>query len=165
MLPAGQAEGFWEGLRNSGVRPVGLGARDTLRLEAGMNLYGTDMDTTTTPLVSNLGWTVAWEPPDRDFVGRAALERQRAAGVPEKLVGLVLYERGVLRGGTRIQTAVGEGIVTSGSFSPTLGVSIALARIPSASTAEMLTAELRGKALPVRVVKPVFVRHGGSKIS
>ena len=165
MLPAEQAESFWEGLRAAGVRPAGLGARDTLRLEAGMNLYGTDMDTTTTPLTSNLGWTVAWEPSDRDFVGRAALERQRAAGVPEKLVGLVLTERGVLRGGTRVQTAAGEGVVTSGSFSPTLGVSVALARIPSASTAEILTAELRGKALPVRVVKPVFVRHGRSKIS
>jgi aminomethyltransferase len=165
MLPVEQAEGFWEGLRSAGVRPAGLGARDTLRLEAGMNLYGTDMDATTTPLVSNLGWTVAWEPHDRDFVGRAALERQRAAGVPEKLVGLVLHERGVLRDGTRIQTAVGEGIVTSGSFSPTLGVSIALARIPSASTEEVLMAELRGKALPVRVVKPVFVRNGRSMIA
>ena len=165
MLPAERADGLWEGLRAAGVRPVGLGARDTLRLEAGMNLYGTDMDATTTPLVSNLGWTIAWEPSDRDFVGRAALERQRAAGAPEKLVGLVLDERGVLRGGTRIQTAAGAGVVTSGSFSPTLGFSVALARIPSASTEEMLTAELRGKAVPVRVVKPVFVRHGRSKIS
>ncbi|WP_043739341.1 glycine cleavage system aminomethyltransferase GcvT [Thioalkalivibrio nitratireducens] len=164
MLPAATAESLWEALLAAGVRPVGLGARDTLRLEAGMNLYGTDMDTTTTPLVSNLGWTVAWEPEDRAFIGREALERQRAEGVPEKLVGLVLEGRGVLRGGTRIETEAGNGVVTSGSFSPTLGVSIALARIPAASANATLTAHLRGKPHPVRVVKPVFVRHGKSQI-
>jgi aminomethyltransferase len=165
MVPADQAEDLWEGLRSAGVLPAGLGARDTLRLEAGMNLYGTDMDATTTPLVSNLGWTVAWDPTDRDFVGRAALEQQRAAGVPEKLVGLVLRERGVLRGGTRVHTAAGEGVVTSGTFSPTLGLSVALARVPSASVAERLAVEIRGKSLSVEVVKPVFVRHGRSMIS
>jgi aminomethyltransferase len=164
MLPGDWAEPLWSGLLAAGVRPAGLGARDTLRLEAGMNLYGTDMDDHTTPLVSNLGWTVAWDPADRDFIGRAALERQRAEGVPEKLVGLVLEERGVLRGGTRIETEAGDGVVTSGTFSPTLGVSIGLARIPAASADERLTAHLRGKALPVRVVKPVFVRHGRSQL-
>lgn len=162
MLPAERAEGFWDALLRSGTRPIGLGARDTLRLEAGMNLYGTDMDESTTPLVSNLGWTVAWEPPERDFIGRAALERQRAEGVPAQLVGLVLGGRGVLRGGTRIETPAGDGTVTSGSFAPTLGVSIALARIPAASEAPELTAHLRGRTMPVRRVKPPFVRHGKS---
>ncbi len=164
MLPAEQAEGFWNEVLRAGTRPIGLGARDTLRLEAGMNLYGTDMDTTTTPLVSNLGWTVAWEPGDRDFIGRKALERQRAEGVPQQLVGLVLDGRGVLRGGTRIETDAGDGVVTSGTFSPTLGVSIAFARIPAGSSQSGLLAHLRGKALPVRVVKPPFVRHGKSQL-
>jgi aminomethyltransferase len=165
MLPAEEAEGFWEQLLRAGTRPIGLGARDTLRLEAGMNLYGTDMDTTTTPLVSNLGWTVAWEPEDRDFIGRAALERQRAEGVPQRLVGLVLEGRGVLRGGTRIETDSGDGVVTSGTFSPTLGMSIALARIPAGASQHGLTAHLRGKALPVRMVKPPFVRRGKSQLA
>jgi aminomethyltransferase len=165
MLPAEQAQGFWERLLQTGTRPIGLGARDTLRLEAGMNLYGTDMDASTTPLVSNLGWTVAWEPEERDFVGRAALERQRAEGVPQRLVGLVLDGRGVLRGGTRIETDAGDGVVTSGTFSPTLGVSIAFARIPAASAQPKLVAHLRGKPVPVRVVKPPFVRHGKSLLT
>jgi len=162
MLPAERARGFWDELLRAGTRPIGLGARDTLRLEAGMNLYGTDMDESTTPLVSNLGWTVAWEPADRDFIGRAALERQKAEGVPAQLVGLVLEGRGVLRGGTRIETPAGDGTVTSGSFSPTLGMSIALARIPAASDELELTAHLRGRTMPVRRVKPPFVRHGKS---
>lgn len=162
MLPAERAGAFWDGLLEAGVRPIGLGARDTLRLEAGLNLYGTDMDESTTPLVSNLGWTVAWEPADRDFIGRAALEHQRATGVPAQLVGLVLEGRGVLRGGTQIGTPAGDGVVTSGTFSPTLGLSVALARIPAASEAVELTADLRGKTLPVRRVKPPFVRHGKS---
>jgi aminomethyltransferase len=165
MLPAEQAEVFWDRLLQAGIRPIGLGARDTLRLEAGMNLYGTDMDTSTTPLVSNLGWTVAWEPGERDFVGRAALERQRAEGVPQRLVGLVLESRGVLRGGTRIETDAGDGVVTSGSFSPTLGVSIAFARIPAASAQPELVAHLRGRTVPVRAVKPPFVRHGKSLLT
>lgn len=164
MLPAEQAEDFWTELLRAGTRPIGLGARDTLRLEAGMNLYGTDMDTTTTPLVSNLGWTVAWEPGDRDFIGREALEHQRSEGVPQRLVGLVLDGRGVLRGGTRIETDAGDGVVTSGTFSPTLGVSIAFARIPAGSSRSGLLAHLRGKALPVRVVKPPFVRQGKSQL-
>ncbi len=164
MLPGEQAPALWAALLDAGVQPIGLGARDTLRLEAGMNLYGTDMDATTTPLVSNLGWTVAWEPAERDFIGRAALERQRAEGVPEKLVGLVLEGRGVLRGGVHIDTDAGPGRVTSGSFSPTLGVSIALARIPAAATGAGCTADLRGKAWPVRIVKPPFVRHGQSQL-
>lgn len=164
MLPAAEAEGFWEALREAGVHPIGLGARDTLRLEAGMNLYGTDMDDQTSPLVANLGWTVALKPADRDFIGRAAIEKMKAEGVKERMVGLVLEGRGVLRGGTRIETEAGDGVVTSGSFSPSLGVSIAFARIPAEVEAEQLHADIRGRKLPVRVVKPVFVRNGEPQV-
>jgi aminomethyltransferase len=160
LLPAGQAEVFWETLREAGVRPVGLGARDTLRLEAGMNLYGQDMDATTTPDMANLAWTVAWNPPERNFLGRQALSEQRAQGVPARLVGAVLEGRGVLRHGMPIQTDAGPGVVTSGSFSPTLGRSIGLLRIPQAAHHETVTVAMRDQTLPLHVVKPPFVRHG-----
>ena len=160
ILPAGDTRAFWSALTGAGVRPVGLGARDTLRLEAGMNLYGTDMDETTTPLESGLGWTVALEPADRDFIGRAALERQKAEGVPRRLVGLVLEGRGVLRGHMKVLAGeAGEGETTSGSFSPTLGASIALARVPAGAGANVQV-EIRGKAVPARVVRPPFARNG-----
>ena len=160
MLPAGAAADFWQRLLDAGVKPCGLGARDTLRLEAGMNLYGSDMDETVTPLESGLAWTVAFEPADRDFIGRAALERQRAEGVGRKLVGLVLEDRGVLRNHqpVLVNGAV-AGEITSGSFSPTLGRAIALARVP-ADTGDSVAIEMRGKTLHARVVKPPFVRHG-----
>src|SRR5690606_17241968 len=139
---------------------IGLGARDTLRLEAGMNLYGQDMDESVTPLVSNMAWTIAWEPAERDFVGRAALEAQRQSGPLPRLVGLVLEERGVLRAHQVVRVeGVGDGEITSGSFSPTLGKSIALARVPAA-TGERAEVEIRGKWHPVRVVRPHFVRNG-----
>ncbi len=163
LLPASQAEAFWTGLIDGGVRPCGLGARDSLRLEAGLNLYGQDMDTTTTPLVSNLGWTVAFEPEDRDFIGREALASQRAAGVPQRLVGLLLGKGAIPRSGAVVRTAEGEGQVTSGGFSPTLGCPIALARIPSGEASEAQV-ELRGKALAARIVKPPFVRNGQVKV-
>jgi aminomethyltransferase len=160
MLPAGAAASFWQRLREAGVTPCGLGARDTLRLEAGMNLYGSDMDETTSPLESGLGWTVAWEPQDRDFIGRAALAAQKAQGVPRKLVGLVLADRGVLRSNQKvIVPAVGEGEVTSGTFSPTLERSIGLARVP-AQTAQHCEVEIRGRLLNAVVVRPPFVRNG-----
>ncbi|MFP4682758.1 MAG: glycine cleavage system aminomethyltransferase GcvT [Ectothiorhodospira sp.] len=160
ILPAGETRAFWSALEAAGVRPVGLGARDTLRLEAGMNLYGTDMDETTTPLESGLSWTVALEPADRDFIGRPALERQKAEGVSRRMVGLVLEGRGVLRGHMKVLAGeAGEGETTSGSFSPTLGASIALARIP-AGAGEQVQVEIRGKAVPARVVRPPFVRNG-----
>lgn len=160
MLPGDDAPRFWERLMGAGVYACGLGARDTLRLEAGMNLYGTDMDETTTPLESGLGWTVAWEPEDRDFIGRQALEAQREAGVPRKLVGLVLDERGVLRGGqTVLAGGVAVGQITSGSFSPTLGKSVALARV-SAKVSGACQVEVRGRAMDVRMVRPPFVRNG-----
>jgi len=161
LLPAGEAEGFWEALRGDGVCPAGLGARDTLRLEAGMNLYGTDMTEDTSPLESGLGWTVAWEPADRDFIGREALERQRAAGVPRRLVGLVLEDRGVLRGHQKVHTSAGEGEITSGGFGPTVGRSVALARVPAAGARdEFVDVEVRDRRLRARVVKPPFVRQG-----
>jgi len=160
MLPESEAAALWDKLAQAGIAPCGLGARDTLRLEAGMNLYGSDMTEDTTPLVSGLAWTVAWEPADRDFIGRAALQAQRDAGVPQKLVGLVLEDRGVLRGHQKVVVEnIGEGEITSGTFSPTLKKSIALARVPKA-TGDTCQVEIRGKLLTARVVKPVFVRDG-----
>ncbi len=162
MLPADGAVELWSQLNELGVQSCGLGARDTLRLEAGMNLYGNDMDSSTNPLESGLEWTVAFEPAERAFVGRAALETARAAGVGRKLVGLLLEERSVMRSHQRVLTAAGEGTVTSGSFSPTLARSIALARVPDAAAAVGTTVQvdIRGKFLNARVVKPPFVRLG-----
>ncbi|WP_312944319.1 glycine cleavage system aminomethyltransferase GcvT [Stutzerimonas kunmingensis] len=160
ILPAEQAPDFLSELVGAGIPPIGLGARDTLRLEAGLNLYGQDMTEDVSPLAANMGWTVVWEPAERDFVGRAALEQQRARDDLPKLVGLVLEERGVLRAHQVVRVnGVGDGEITSGSFSPTLGKSIALARVP-AGTAERAEVEIRGKWYPVRVVQPTFVRHG-----
>ncbi|GAA3944483.1 glycine cleavage system aminomethyltransferase GcvT [Litoribacillus peritrichatus] len=160
MVPESDVAAFWSKLAEAGVRPCGLGARDTLRLEAGMNLYGSDMDESVSPLVSNMAWTVAWKPEDRDFIGRAALEAEKADGPKTKLVGLVLEEKGVLRGHQKvIVDGVGEGETTSGTFSPTLGHAIALARVP-AETGEHAVVEVRKKLLNVRVVRPPFVRNG-----
>ncbi len=164
MLPAAEVELFMAELVGAGIAPIGLGARDTLRLEAGMNLYGQDMSEAVSPLVANMAWTVAWEPATRDFIGRAALQAQQDAGVTEKLVGLVLEERGVLRAHQVVRVeGAGEGEITSGSFSPTLGKSIALARVPVA-TAERAEVEIRGKWYPVRVLPANFVRHGKALI-
>ncbi|MFN3579738.1 MAG: glycine cleavage system aminomethyltransferase GcvT, partial [Pseudomonas sp.] len=143
ILPADQAADLWNALLVAGCKPCGLGARDTLRLEAGMNLYGSDMDESISPLAANMAWTIAWEPTERDFIGRKALEAQRAAGDQPKLVGLVMQERAVLRGHQKvIVEGVGEGEITSGSFSPTLGCSIALARVPRA-TGDSAQVEIR----------------------
>ena len=160
MLPESEAPTLWDKLAHVGVKPCGLGARDTLRLEAGMNLYGSDMTEETSPLISGLGWTIAWQPEDRDFIGRAAIQQEREQGVSQKIVGLVLEERGVLRGHQKVVVEnVGEGEITSGTFSPTLKQSIALARVP-AETGDRCQVEIRGKLLNARVVKPVFVRDG-----
>lgn len=160
MLPAQEAVSTWNALSAAGVVPCGLGARDTLRLEAGMNLYGADMDETTSPLESGLGWTIARDPADRDFIGRAALDQQQAAGLRRKFVGLVLEDRGVLRNHQRVVVEGQEdGEITSGGFSPTLGRSVALARVP-AEIGEYAAVEVRGKLLAVRVVRPPFVRNG-----
>ncbi|MCY3793880.1 MAG: glycine cleavage system aminomethyltransferase GcvT [Gammaproteobacteria bacterium] len=159
MLPKADAPGLWSRLIAAGAAPAGLGARDTLRLEAGLKLHGQDMDADTTPLEAGLGWTVHWQPEERRFIGREALTQQAAEGARTQLVGLVLEGRGVLRGGQRVLTAEGEGVVTSGIFSPTLGYSIAFARLPSNATgpAEVL---IRGKRQGASLVRPPFVRRG-----
>jgi aminomethyltransferase len=160
MLPSASASDFWEALRAAGVVPCGLGARDTLRLEAGMNLYGNDMDETVTPLESGLTWTVAFAPAERDFIGRSALEAQREAGISRKLVGLILEARGVMRHGQSVKVSEdGDGVITSGGFSPTLEKSIAFARVPATTTTECHV-EIRGQWLTARVVKLPFVRFG-----
>ena len=162
ILPNEQAADLWQRLNAAGVAPTGLAARDTLRLEAGLNLYGEDMDEATTPLESNLAWSVAWAPADRDFIGRESLARQRAAKPEKTLRGIVLEGKGVMRHGNRVITERGTGVVTSGTFSPTLGYSIALARVPRGSMGPCAV-ELRSKstsAQSARIVKPPFVRHG-----
>ena len=160
IIPEEEVAVFWQALADQGVTPCGLGARDTLRLEAGMNLYGADMDEQVSPLVSGMGWTVAWEPDTRQFCGRAALEAEKATGVKSKLVGLVMESRGVLRGHQKVLVdGLGEGEITSGTFSPTLNMSIALARVP-VGTGKEAVVDLRGKLVPVKVVRPPFVRNG-----
>ena len=170
MLPADQAANAWNALRARGIQPAGLGARDTLRLEAGMNLYGNDMDEEHHPMESGLAWTVAFEPDARDFIGRAALIKLRGAAV-DQLVGLVLEERGVLRSHQKVavvataRDGAGDcaplrtGEVTSGTFSPTMNRSIALARVPR-TAAPAVQVEIRGKMHAARIVKPPFVRRG-----
>ena len=156
-LPATQAEALWRRLLDLKVAPAGLGARDTLRLEAGMNLYGQDMDETTTPLETGLAWTVDLKSP-RDFVGRSALQ---AARPTRHAVGLVLLDRGVMRSHQQLATAHGAGEVTSGGFGPTLERSIALARVPLAVQAgDHVEVDVRGRKLRARVVAPPFVRRG-----
>lgn len=163
MLPAAEAEEVWRRLNELGVASCGLGARDTLRLEAGLNLYGADMDRSTHPFESRLGWTVALEPPGREFIGRAALA-DVAVSSPRRLVGLVLDARGVLRGHQPVSVpGAGAGVVTSGTFSPTLQRSIAFARVPSGAGAAVQV-EVRGKWLDARVLEPPFVRRGRSVI-
>lgn len=160
ILPATNAPVFWQKLLNADIKPCGLGARDTLRLEAGLNLYGADMDETVTPLESNLAWTVAFEPQDRDFIGRAALEKQKQQGVAKQLVGLVLAGPGVLRNHQKvIVEGLGEGEITSGSFSPTLNKGIALARVPR-GIAQECKIDIRGKEVLAHVIKLPFVRQG-----
>jgi aminomethyltransferase len=159
LLPDTEVAGVWTDLLAAGVAPAGLAARDTLRLEAGLNLYGQDMDGETHPLEANLGWTIAWQPDSRDFVGRDALSAIREAGSEWKLTGIVLDGRGVMRHGYRVVTEAGEGTVTSGIFSPTLGYSVALARVPRAA-AGACEVEIRGRHLSARLVRPPFVRNG-----
>jgi len=168
MLPAADAPATWNALRAQGIAPAGLGARDTLRLEAGMNLYGNDMDENHHPLESGLAWTVAFEPSERDFIGRQALEALRFTAHAE-LVGLVLEDRGVLRSHQKVfvsgtaGAAPPAGEVTSGTFSPTLNRSIALARVPK-NDASGVMIEIRGKMHAASIVKPPFVRHGKTLI-
>ena len=161
MLPAHEAEAMWNKLNAAGVAPCGLGARDTLRLEAGMNLYGQDMDETVSPLDAGLAWTVSLNT-DRDFVGKAALV---ANGQQKQFLGLILLDKGVLRGHQKVMTAQGDGEITSGSFSPTPQKSIALARLPlGVQVGDEVSVDIRGKALKAKVTKPVFARNGKAVI-
>ncbi len=164
MVPAEDAEDMWHSLLDAGVVPCGLGARDTLRLEAGMNLYGQDMNEDTSPLTSGLGWTIGWEPRDRNFIGRDVIEAERSSGPAQQLVGLVLDDKGVLRSHQKVVLeGLGDGETTSGSFSPTLGKAIALARVPVGDSADV-GVEIRNKVLKAHIVKPPFVREGKAVI-
>ncbi|BBL71088.1 glycine cleavage system aminomethyltransferase GcvT [Methylogaea oryzae] len=163
LLPLEAAGPFWDALMEAGVQPCGLAARDTLRLEAGMRLYGVDMDETVTPLQCGLESAVAWQPEDRDFIGRAALQRQKAAGGLPRFAGLVLAEKGVLRNGLKVKCDGGEGVITSGGYSPTLQKGIALARLP-AQCQGFCQVELRGRWLTAHIVPPSFVRHGKARV-
>jgi aminomethyltransferase len=158
MVGEAAAVDLWERLLAAGVKPAGLGARDTLRLEAGMNLYGQDMDETITPWEAGLAWTVALGD-ERDFIGRAALESARAKGIGRVMVGIIMDEKGVLRHGQTVLTAVGNGEVLSGTFSPTLGKAIAFARVPAAA-GEGMRVDIRGREVPVRLARIPFVRDG-----
>ncbi len=163
VLPESETEDLWRRLAAAGVRPCGLGARDTLRLEAGMSLYGQDMDETVTPLASGLAWTVAMDG-ERDFIGRAALAAQKAAGDIPRFNGVLLEGRGVLRSHQKLfdgEREVGE--ITSGGFSPTLERSIGMARV-AADAGDQLQVDIRGKKLPLRRVKMPFVRNGKAQI-
>ena len=161
IVPEAQTVAFWNALLAAGVKPAGLGARDTLRLEAGLNLYGQDMDEDVTPFEAALAWTVALDNgvdgAPRDFIGRAALEAQQAAGTARQMIGLVMDEKGVLRHGQKVLTANGEGEILSGTFSPTIGKAIAFARVPAGEPGNVRV-DIRGKEVPVRVVKFPFVR-------
>lgn len=158
VLPAVAVKVFWDALLAAGVHPCGLGARDTLRLEAGMNLYGNDMDETVHPLESGLAWTVSLKDAERDFIGRQALE---SAPSVRELVGLKLLDRGIMRSHMKVRTAQGEGQVTSGTMAPTMGVSVGLARVPVGSApGDRAEIEIRGKWVPAQIVRPPFVRNG-----
>jgi aminomethyltransferase len=163
MLPGKDAADLWNRFVAAGITPAGLGARDTLRLEAGMNLYGQDMDETITPWEAGLAWTVSLDE-GRDFIGRSALETQKAAGVARQMVGLVMDEKGVLRHGQSVLTEAGHGEVLSGTFSPTLGKAIAFARVP-AGVLEGIQVDIRGRNVPVRLVKYPFVRDGQAVVA
>ena len=160
MIPSDEVQAVWNSLLENDVKPAGLGARDTLRLEAGMNLYGNDMDETISPWQANMGWTLALKD-ERDFIGKAALIEEKANGIEYKMVGLVLETRGVMRGHQKVIFTASDklGEITSGTFSPTLQQSIAMARVPADAGTECAV-DMRGKAVPVRMVSMPFVRNG-----
>ncbi|KAA0181805.1 glycine cleavage system aminomethyltransferase GcvT [Cupriavidus gilardii] len=163
VVPADNVAAVWEKLHAAGVRPAGLGARDTLRLEAGMNLYGQDMDIHTSPLDAGLAWTVDLQS-ERDFVGKAALV---ANGQRQQFAGLILRDKGgVLRAHQTVLTAAGEGEITSGTFSPTLSQSIAFARLPKdVALGSEVQVLIRDRKLTATVVKLPFVRNGKALVS
>jgi aminomethyltransferase len=157
-VAATAAPALWEALRRQGVAPAGLGARDTLRLEAGYSLYGHELDENHDPIASGLAWTVAFDPAEREFIGRTALSKALMIQ-SEEMTGLLLLDPGVLRGQQRVLTAQGSGEITSGTFSPTMGRSIALARVPRGASGRVQV-DVRGKLLAALIVKPMFVHHG-----
>lgn len=163
VLPGSATVSTWQALLDAGVKPAGLGARDTLRLEAGMNLYGQDMDEDVTPYQAALGWTVSLDE-GRDFIGREVLERQHRDGAGWQMIALVMDDRGVLRHGQKVLTDLGDGEILSGTFSPTLGKGIAFARVPvgeiALGRAGNVRVDIRGREVPLRVVKFPFVRDG-----
>ena len=163
MVEEAAAVALWERLRAAGVQPAGLGARDTLRLEAGMNLYGQDMDETITPWEAGLGWTVSLDE-GRDFIGRAALQKHKAAGAGREMIGLVMDEKGVLRHGQKVLTEAGDGEILSGTFSPTIGKAIAFARVPAGAHSSVRV-DIRGREVPLRVVRYPFVRDGQAVVA
>ncbi len=157
IMPKDLAVEYWQRLLAQDIQPIGLGARDLLRLEAGYNLYGNDMDLSVTPFESNLAWTVALEPQDRNFIGRSALEAQLIDSIPNILIGVELLEKGILRHGQKIYLGAKEvGVVTSGTFSPSLGRAIGLARVAMPLNKDYFV-DIRGKKHAVRVVIPPFV--------
>lgn len=162
MLPAEAAPNFWQALLGAKITPCGLVPRDSLRLEAGMCLYGSEMDENITPLETSLEWTIGWEPTTRKFIGREVLEKQKREGVKRNLYGLIIGKgEGILRSHQKVITPSGTGEITSGGFSPTLGHSVALARLPSkVKINDRVFVEIRGKNISARVIKPNFVRNG-----
>lgn len=163
IVPNHAAESLWEQLIAAGVQPCGLGARDTLRLEAGMHLYGQDMDEDITPLECGLGWTIRKD--NDQFNGADALNALRQAGINKKLIGLVLEGRGVLRHDqTLVDDAGNQGIITSGGYSPSSEKAIAMAVVDKAMSPDSVQVQIRNKSLPCRVVKLPFVRNGKSLI-
>ena len=161
-LPATKAAAIWAALAAAGVKPCGLGARDTLRLEAGMALYGNDMDEGVSPLDAGLAWTVDFKDESRDFVGKAALVTN---GPRRQTIGLILVDKGILRSHQKVFTAQGEGETTSGTFSPTLERSIALARLPlGVMPGDAVEVDIRGKRLKALVVKAPFARNGKAMV-
>lgn len=159
MLPAKAAEFTWKMLLEVGVKPCGLGARDTLRLEAGMSLYGSEMNEEVSPLEAALAWTIDLSDKSRHFVGRDSLKILKEKGVNKTIVGLVLEGKGVIRNHQKVLTPLGKGEVTSGSFSPTMGKAIALVSVPKGSEG-MCEIEIRNKKVLAKIVKPPFVRNG-----
>lgn len=163
VLPAQRSAELWHRLHEAGGTPCGLGARDSLRLEAGLNLNGHEMDEQTSPLAAGLDWTVAWEPAERDFVGRQALEAQREQGPQQRLIGLVVEGRAPAREGYTVRTDAGEGVITSGGYAPSVGAPVALARVPAAASGGYRVV-IRNREVPARAVQPPFVRHGKVRV-
>lgn len=156
ILPGNEVAALWKDLSDKGIKPAGLGARDTLRLEAGLNLYGNDMDEGVSPLMCNMAWTLVFD--DHDFIGKEALVKQREQGHSVQ-VGVIMKDKGVLRAHQTLVTPVGDGEITSGTFSPTLGHAIALARVPQGAAGQV-EVDIRGKRRAVEIVKAPFVRNG-----